>query len=80
MAENKTPTWSDTHPLCGLYACNVVISEYNENGKCRCLKCPGCGCQYCDQYKKLLEESFYSENLVAMQRCLNCQKQQEKQK
>ena len=75
--EHKIPTWLDTHPLCGLHACNVVISEYNENGKCKCLKCMGLGsrCHDCEQYKSLVEESYKNNESSYLERCLNCQRQ-----
>ena len=62
------------HPMCGLHAVNVVVSEHNENGNCRCLKCPGLNCQNCEQYKQLLKEAD-DKNQLRLERCLACMNQ-----
>lgn len=60
--------------LCGYHAANVVISEYNENGECKCLGCAGCRCQTCEQRTKLIQESW-EKNEVRLERCMACLKQ-----
>jgi hypothetical protein len=62
------------HPLCGLHACNVVVSPYNENGECECLGCAGVRCQDCERYKDLLDEAD-KNNWLRLERCINCMKQ-----
>ena len=60
--------------FCGFQGANVVASEYNNNGECECLGCPGCACQSCKKYKELLQESMKQEQL-RLERCVNCIKQ-----
>ena len=61
-------------PMCGLHAANVVVSGYNENGTCKCLKCPGLNCHKCEQYKKLLKEAD-DKMWLRLERCISCMKQ-----
>ena len=60
--------------LCGFQAANVVVSDYNWNGTCKCLGCPGCACHNCEQYKALQKESFEKEEF-RLERCVACLKQ-----
>ena len=60
--------------FCGFQGAHVIISEYNNNGKCDCLGCPGLACQTCKKYKELREESE-RENQLRLERCINCIKQ-----
>ena len=60
--------------FCGFQGAHVVASEYNNNGACECLGCPGCACQSCRKYKELLRESMKQEQL-RLERCVNCIKQ-----
>ena len=60
--------------ICGLHASTVVVSEYNNNGECKCLNCPGVYCQSCQQYQDLLDESD-KKNQLKLERCTNCLKQ-----
>ena len=62
------------NPLCGLHASNVVVSDYNNNGLCRCLGCVGNFCQVCQQYKDLLDEAD-KNNQIKLERCIACMKQ-----
>ncbi len=62
------------HPLCGLHACNVVVSCHNENGNCKCLNCAGVRCQSCQQYKNLLDEADRND-WIKLERCMDCMKQ-----
>ena len=64
------------HPMCGLHGVNVVVSEYNENGECKCLKCLSSimWCQNCTQYKKLLQEAD-DKNQLRLERCIACMNQ-----
>lgn len=62
------------HPLCGLHSANVVVSEHNENGECKCLSCAGVCCQSCQQYKNLLDEANKND-WIKLERCMNCMKQ-----
>jgi len=64
------------HPLCGLHACNVVISAYNNQGLCKCLGCIGNVCQICQQYQDLLDEAN-KNNQIKLERCIACMKQKE---
>lgn len=61
-------------PMCGLHGVNVVLSEYNENGKCRCINCNPCMCQQCSRYKELLDESD-ALNQLKLERCISCMRQ-----
>ena len=67
-------TQSIYKPLCGLHDANVVVSEYNWNGTCKCLNCNPCTCQTCSRYKELLDESTKKDQL-RLERCLACLKQ-----
>lgn len=60
--------------LCGLHASNVVISEHNNNGACRCLGCVGISCQNCQQYQNLLDEAD-KNNQIKLERCIACMRQ-----
>ncbi len=62
------------HPMCGLHACNVAASSYNESGGCKCLNCAGVRCHDCGQYKDLLDEADRN-NWLRLERCINCMKQ-----
>lgn len=62
------------HPMCGLHACNVVVSSYNKNGDCKCLGCAGLRCHDCVQYKSLLDEAN-NKNQLRLERCINCMNQ-----
>ena len=62
------------HPLCGLHACNVAVTEYNQDGKCKCLGCAGVRCQSCTQYQDLLDEADRN-GWLRLERCINCMKQ-----
>ena len=68
MSENKD------QKLCGFQGAHVVVSEYNNNGECACLGCPGCNCPDCEHYKDLLHESAQLEQM-RLERCINCIKQ-----
>ena len=74
MADNKEASWIETHPFCGLYACNVSLSEHNKNGTCKCLKCMGLHCQGCQQYMDLMDEANKND-WIKLERCISCQKQ-----
>ncbi len=63
--------------FCGFQAAHVVISEHNNNGECKCLGCAGCGCQSCQQYKDLLDESNRKDQLK-LERCISCLNQKQK--
>lgn len=80
--ETKTPTWSDTHPFCAFMSCNVLVSEHNNNGECKCLSCHP-GMAYCNNgcswYESLMQERWNEESSFD-NRCIRCMKQQEKQK
>ena len=67
------------NPLCGLHACNVVISDHNNQGQCKCLGCVGNFCQVCQQYKDLLDEAN-KNNQIKLERCIACMKQKEQQR
>jgi len=60
-------------PICGFQAANVLVSQYNENGECPCLKCNPCTghCRECEQYKKLLKEADENQWL-RLERCISC--------
>ena len=60
--------------LCGLQGENIVISEHNWNGTCKCLGCSGCLCHECDQRKKIIQESI-EKNESRLERCIACIKQ-----
>ena len=62
-------------PICGFHAANVVVSKYNENGECPCLKCNPCTvhCKECEQYKKLLKEAD-EKQWLRLERCVSCLK------
>ncbi len=64
------------NPMCGLHGCNVVISDYNKDGKCQCLKCQPytMHCQQCEEYKRLLKEADINQWL-RLERCISCMKQ-----
>ena len=64
------------HPMCGLHAANVVVSEYNKNGECPCLNCNPCTmhCQQCSHYKDLLKEADEKDQ-IRLERCIACMKQ-----
>ena len=72
MKKNKNN--SSFHPLCGLHSANVVASQYNKNGECKCLSCAGVWCQHCAQYKDLLDEANKNDWLK-LERCINCMRQ-----
>ena len=57
-------------PYCPLYATNVVISEYNENGQCKCLSCSPFGmlCKTCEYRDKLVAE----RTSMITNRCIQC--------
>lgn len=57
--------------FCGFHAAHVVMSEYNNNGECVCLGCPGMACQSCWKRKELLEESERLDQL-RLERCISC--------
>ncbi len=63
--------------FCNFHAAHVVISEYNNNGECACLKCPGMACQSCWKRKELLEESE-RKNQLRLERCISCLNQKQK--
>ena len=56
-------------PYCPQYSSNVVISEYNENGKCKCLSCTpfATWCQTCEWRDKLVAERTSMINNKCMQ-------------
>ena len=60
--------------FCGLHGAHVVVSEYNKNGKCKCLSCPGFVCVRCKKYQDLVVESVRLDQ-VKLERCINCIKQ-----
>ena len=66
----------NNHPMCGLHGVNVVISQYNKNGECRCLKCGPCPmyCQSCSRYKQLLKEADLKMQM-RLERCISCMNQ-----
>lgn len=57
--------------FCGLHAAHVVISTYNNDGKCKCLNCSGVRCQHCQQYKDLLDEADRNDQ-IKLERCISC--------
>ncbi len=61
-------------PMCGLHGAHVVLSEHNENGKCRCINCNPRACQVCSRYKELIDESNRN-NQLKLERCLACLRQ-----
>ena len=81
MAEEKKCVYVN-HPLCAFQGCNVVVSEHNYNGTCKCLSChvgtTRCN-QGCEWYEKLMQERWESATCLD-NRCIRCMKQQEKQK
>ena len=62
-----------TIPYCPLYGSNVIISEYNDYGKCRCLSCNmhAVDCYKCDYRDKLVGE----RTSMIMNRCMQCVRQ-----
>lgn len=64
------------NPMCGLHGVNVKISEHNEDGECRCLKCQSSTmyCQDCSQYKRLLQEAD-NKMQMRLERCIACMNQ-----
>ena len=82
MAEEKKKIVYVNHPFCAFMACNVVVSEHNYNGECKCLSChPGttrCN-NGCSWYEKLIQERW-NEVTSFENRCIRCMKQQENQK
>lgn len=65
MVEN-----SFTLPYCPLYGTNVVISEYNENGQCKCLSCNPftISCKDCDYREKLISARIS----MVTNKCIQC--------
>ena len=61
-------------PICGLRGVHVVVSEYNDNGKCSCINCNPNICQACSRYKKLQNKSN-EQNQIRLERCLACLRQ-----
>lgn len=57
-------------PYCPLYGTNVIISEYNKNGQCKCLSCSpfGMRCQACEYRDELVAERT---SMIA-NRCIQC--------
>ena len=83
MAQDKNFVYVN-HPFCAFMACNVVVSEYNNNGTCKCLSChPGtvrCN-DGCTWYNQLMQERWDDETATCFDnRCIRCMKQQDKQK
>lgn len=64
------------NPMCGLHGANVVVSEYNKNGECECLKCGPwvTRCENCEQYKALQKEAT-EKNQLDLERCKACLRQ-----
>ena len=64
------------NPMCGLHGVNVVVSGYNNNGECACLKCQSgtMYCQECGQYKRLLQEAD-NKMQMRLERCISCMNQ-----
>ena len=62
-----------TIPYCPQYGSNVVISEYNENGKCKCLSCGmvSGSCYNCSYRDKLVGERVS----MIENRCMQCIRQ-----
>ncbi len=43
----------EIHKLCGLWHAHVILSEYNDFGKCNCIECFGMNCHNCKTYINL---------------------------
>ena len=70
MSENKNVE----KRFCGLHGAHVVVSEYNKNGECECLSCPGFTCSRCKKHQDLVDESVRLDQ-VKLERCINCMNQ-----
>jgi hypothetical protein len=78
MAEEKKYVYV-SNPFCAFMACNVVVSEYNYNGTCKCLSCHP-GTMYCNNgcswYDKLMQERCTDDTVTSFDnRCVRCMKQ-----
>ena len=85
MAQDKNFVYVN-HPFCAFMACNVVVSEYNNNGTCKCLSCPSTihycnnGCSYLQQLMNERETeklAFYEDmditkTTLFQNRCQRC--------
>ena len=56
--------------LCGLHGAHVKISQFNNNGNCQCLGCPGLHCHECSTFDDYAAQSAeYGERT----KCFLCQ-------
>ncbi len=53
MASENKKSQTDIKKMCGLWHCHVVLSEYNDFGKCNCIECFGMNCHNCKTYIEL---------------------------
>lgn len=65
--------------MCGLWHANVVVSEHNDNGECKCITCGGTHCHDCAQYARL-QDANAALGILEKTRCQLCLAYQEKTK